>query len=63
MGLREMRRGAIYEFPCGDHEKIYIGETGLNLQERLKEHKYAVKIVSMNNGIAAHAWKSNHPVG
>ena len=47
----KLRKGADYEVPCGGCEKIYIGETGRNLQERLKEHKYAVKTANMNNGI------------
>ena len=41
---------------------MYIGETGRNLKERLKEHKYAVKTGNMKNGIAAHAWNTQHPV-
>ena len=41
---------------------VYIGETGRSLEVRLKEHKYAVRTANMNNGIAAHAWNSQHPV-
>ena len=62
MRPRELKRGAIYEVPCGGCEKVYIGETGRNLQERLKEHKYTVKTANMNNGIVAHAWRAQHPV-
>ena len=34
-----------------EHGAVCIGETGGNLQERVKEHKYAVKRQDDNNGI------------
>ena len=43
-------------------EAVYIGETGRNLQERVKEHKYAVKRRDENNGIAVHAWFEDHMI-
>ena len=58
----ELRRGVVYEVPCRDWNKAYIGETGRSLQERIKEHKYAVKSANMKNGIAAHAWTHQHHV-
>lgn len=39
----EMKKGAVYEIPCKDCSKVYIGETGRSLTERVKEHKYTVK--------------------
>ena len=59
---KELRRGVVYEVPCNGCSKMYIGETGRSLQERLKEHKYAVKTANMNNGIAAIAWTHHHQV-
>ena len=58
----EARRGVVYEVPCRDCNCRYIGETGRSLQERLKEHRYAVQTANMNNGIAAHAWNQQHQV-
>ena len=58
----ELKKGSVYEVPCGSCNKVYIGETGRSLKERLKEHKYAVKTGNMRNGIAAHARKTQHPV-
>ena len=58
----ELKRGAVYEVPCGECDRSYIGETGRCLKERLKEHQYAVRTGNMNNGIAAHAWSSQHSV-
>ena len=60
--LGKLRRGVVYEVPCAGCNQVYIGETGRNLSERLKEHKYALKRCNMNNGIAAHAWNTKHPV-
>ena len=51
----EEKKGVVYEVPCGECEQVYIGETGRNLKERLKEHQYAVKKENPKNGIAAHA--------
>ena len=58
----ELRKGTVYEVLCGGCDKVYVGETGRCLKVRLKEHKYAVKTGNMNNGIAAHAWNTQHPV-
>ena len=58
----ELRRDVVYEVPCHDWNKTYIGETGRSLQEWLKEHRYVVKAANMNNGIAAHAWIHQHQV-
>ena len=55
----DMKKGVV---PCGECEHVYIGETGQNLNERLKEHQYAVKKKNMNNEIAAHASQHQHTV-
>ena len=34
-------------------KKSYIGETGRTLSKRIKEHKYAVCSMNMNNAIAS----------
>ena len=52
----------MYEVPSGECEHMYIGETGRNLKERLKEHRYAVKKENLKNGIAAHACQQQHSV-
>ena len=59
---RECKRGAVYEIPCADCDSVYIGETGRSLKDRIKEHKYAVNRGDMKNGVAAHAWYSQHQV-
>ena len=57
-----MRKGVVYRVPCMDCDVAYIGETGRNLQRRLKEHKYAVKRGDEKNGIAVHAKTHHHQV-
>ncbi len=55
-------KGVVYEIPCMDCSMVYVGETGRTLDKRLKEHQYAVKRHDEKNGIAVHAWNSNHKV-
>ena len=56
------RRGIVYEILCAECDAVYTGETGHNLHDRVKEHKYAVKRRDLKNGVAAHAWKTQHAV-
>ena len=51
--LEDSKKGVVYEVPCGECSQVYIGETGRNLKERMREHQYAVKRKDMRNGIAA----------
>ncbi len=36
-----------------------VGETGRNLEKRLKEHQYVVRKMDDKNGISVHAWKKS----
>ena len=36
---RSQRAGVVYRIPCGNCEKVYIGQTGRTLDHRLKEHR------------------------
>ena len=57
-----LKKGVVYEVPCMDCNKSYIGETGRTLQKRLVEQKAAVRRGDTNNGIAVHAWDQQHRV-
>ncbi len=56
----EKKKGFVYSIPCMDCNSVYVGETGRNLEKRLKEHQYAVKRMDNKNGIFLHAWKKSH---
>ena len=60
----ERKQRVVYEVPCRDCGVVYIGETGRNLRERVKEHKYAIKRQDDNNGIyiAVHSWTNDYAV-
>ena len=51
-------KGVIYSIPC-DCGKVYIGETGRTLKDRLGEHKRAVTNGNTNNAIAVHIINNN----
>ena len=57
-----LKRSIVYEVPCLDCEKIYVGETKRNLKQRLMEHKGAVRRQDNKNGISTHAWDEDHRV-
>ena len=58
---KEKIKGVVYRIGCSCG-KTYIGETGRNLDIRLKEHKRAVKMDNQNNGIAVHVNKTLHDI-
>ena len=37
--FRSQQAGVVYRIPCGNCEKVYIGQTGRTLNHRLKEHR------------------------
>ena len=59
---KESKRRAVYKIPCADYDTVYIGETGWSLNERIKEHKYAVNRGDRKNGVAPHAWGTQYAV-
>ena len=58
----EKRKEVVYQVPCKDCPKVYIGETKRTLKIRISEHKQAVKRGDEKNGIAVHAHTTNHNI-
>ena len=52
--------GIVYSINCGQCEWVYVGETGRSLDERVSEHKRAVKNCCANSEVAKHCWESKH---
>ena len=58
------RSGVIYQIPCRDCDKSYIGQTGRTLLQRIKEHQRAVKTMNTDNSaLAEHVWSEYDHIG
>ena len=55
-------KGVVYLIPCSECSAVYIGGIGRTLKERLAEHKRAVRMGDVNNGIAVHSLKTGHSI-
>ena len=60
--LEDKRRGVVYEVPCKDCSKTYVGEMKRTLKVRLGEHEQAVKRGDPKNRIAVHAHNTQHAI-
>ncbi len=56
----EKKKGVVYSIPCMDCNSVYVGETGRNLEKRLKEHQYAVKIIEITKMASQYMHGRNH---
>ena len=56
----ERWKNKVYQIPCKDCEKIYIGETSQRFEEREAQHKRARSNKDATNGIARHDFETSH---
>ena len=54
------QQNVVYAVPCKDCPGVYYGQTKRMLQDRVKEHMYAVKKGDSNNAIAYHKNERGH---
>ena len=54
--------GCIYQIPCKECDKYYIGETGKGLEVRKKQHMYSIRSGQQSNALFAHVSEYNHPI-
>ena len=59
----EKSSGVVYQIPCASCPATYVGQTGWQLGQRIKEYRQAVDSGDcISSAIAEHAWGSHHPV-
>ena len=56
------KNNGVYEIPCKECKKIYVGETGRDLKKRIREHHSDIKHANENNAMFVHLRDSNHPI-
>ena len=57
------KKGVIYQVPCRDYSKVYIGETARKLNTRLTEHKQHCRLLQPSKlAVAEHAITEDHNI-
>ena len=60
---KDRKTHAVYSIPCGDCEKVYLGQTKRQFCTRLKEHQRAVSnFNSSKSALAEHACETSHNI-
>lgn len=54
--------GCVYKIPCTSCSKIYIGQTGKPLENRIKQHKYSIRSGQVSNALFLHTRDHNHVI-
>ena len=57
---RNRELSVVYQVPCGNCDKSYIGETGRGIQTRLKEHKRDIRNDADHSAFVVHAHSTSH---
>ena len=52
----------VYSIPCKDCDKVYFGETGRDLQVRIKEHKSDFSKCNFSNALFSHSFNTGHSI-
>ena len=55
-------KGCVYEIPCKSCSKVYIGQTGKDLSDRLRQHKQSIRYGQENSAIFTHVRDHNHNI-
>ena len=56
------KTGCIYEIPCNNCDKKYIGQSGKVLATRINQHKYCVRVGNMSSALFLHMNNCNHSI-
>ena len=52
----------VYKIPCKDCDKVYVGQTGRNLNTRIVEHKRSVRYGQENSALFQHMQNVGHVI-
>ena len=56
-------KSGVYQIDCAECDAKYVGQTGRNLSQRVKEHRTATKKGQiLKSGIAQHAWDAHYDI-
>ena len=59
----QQKAGVIYRIPCSGCPRVYVGQTGRTLAQRLKEHKRALVSGHLaQSAVAEHAAQESHDI-
>ena len=57
------KSGVVYQIPCANCNKSYIGQTGRNLSQRIKEHQKAVATFNTDtSALTEHVLSKDHHI-
>lgn len=54
--------GCVYKIPCKHCDKYYVGQTGKDLNVRVKQHKYSVRYGQESNALFLHVRDYDHNI-
>ena len=54
--------GCVYKIECRDCNSFYIGQTGKELRQRIKQHQYSVRVAQESNALFIHVRDFNHNI-
>ena len=54
--------GGVYCIPCKVCDRVYVGQTGKSLLERIKQHKYNIRTANESSAVFKHQQKFNHNI-
>ena len=59
----DQRTGVVYQIPCSECPKVYVGQSGRTLKHRLSKHRRALQKGDVAaSALAEHVWSTGHQV-
>ena len=59
----DQHTGGVYQIPCSECPKVYVGQSGKTLKHRLSEHRQALqKGDVVASALAEHVWSTGRQV-